>query len=63
MTTRIYLDYNATAPLRPEVSDAMAAAFAIYGNPTSVHAEGREARALIEEIGRASCRERVCTTV
>lgn len=48
MTTRIYLDYNATAPLRPEVSDAMAAAFAIYGNPSSVHAEGREARALIE---------------
>ena len=48
MTTRSYLDYNATAPLRPEVRDAMVAAFDTYGNPSSVHAEGREARALIE---------------
>jgi cysteine desulfurase len=48
MTTRIYLDYNATAPLRPEVRNAMIAAFDTYGNPSSVHAEGREARALIE---------------
>ena len=48
MTTRSYLDYNATAPLRPEVRDAMVAALAAYGNPSSVHAEGREARALIE---------------
>ncbi|MGC2410525.1 MAG: cysteine desulfurase family protein [Methyloceanibacter sp.] len=48
MTTRSYLDYNATAPLRPQVREAMVAAFAIYGNPSSVHAEGREARALIE---------------
>ena len=51
MTTRSYLDYNATAPLRPEVRDAMVAAFAAYGNPSSVHAEGREARAL--DRGRA----------
>ncbi len=48
MTTRTYLDYNATAPLRPEVQDAMVAAFACCGNPSSVHAEGRAARALIE---------------
>ena len=48
MTTRSYLDYNATAPLRPEVRDAMVAAFDAYGNPSSVHAEGREARALVE---------------
>jgi cysteine desulfurase len=48
MTTRSYLDYNATAPLRPEVREAMLAAFDAYGNPSSVHAEGREARALIE---------------
>jgi cysteine desulfurase len=48
MTTRSYLDYNATAPVRPQVREAMVAAFAIYGNPSSVHAEGREARALIE---------------
>jgi cysteine desulfurase len=48
MTTRTYLDYNATAPLRPEVQDALVAAFACCGNPSSVHAEGRAARALIE---------------
>jgi cysteine desulfurase len=48
MTTRTYLDYNATAPLRPEVREEMIAAFDTYGNPSSVHAEGRKARALTE---------------
>jgi cysteine desulfurase len=48
MTTRSYLDYNATAPLRPEVREAMLAALDTHGNPSSVHAEGRAARALIE---------------
>jgi cysteine desulfurase len=48
MTTRSYLDYNATAPLRPEVREAMVGALATHGNPSSVHAEGRAARALIE---------------
>ena len=48
MTERAYLDYNATAPLRPEVRDAMVAALSAYGNPSSVHAEGRQARAAIE---------------
>src|SRR6478672_5277443 len=47
-TTRIYLDYNATTPLRAEVRDVMVAAFSAYGNPSSVHAEGREARELVE---------------
>ena len=46
--TRTYLDYNATAPLRPESRDAMTAAFEISGNPSSVHAEGRRARAVVE---------------
>ncbi len=45
---RIYLDHNATAPLRPEARAAMAAAMDIAGNPSSVHAEGRAAKALIE---------------
>ena len=45
---RVYLDYNATAPLRPEARDAMIAAFDLVGNPSSVHAEGRAARGLIE---------------
>ncbi|MGB6950078.1 MAG: cysteine desulfurase family protein [Methyloceanibacter sp.] len=48
MTIRSYLDYNATAPLRPEVRDAIVASFEIFGNPSSVHGEGREARALVE---------------
>jgi cysteine desulfurase len=49
MNQRSYLDYNATAPLRPEVREAVAAALTVHGNPSSVHAEGRTARALIEE--------------
>jgi cysteine desulfurase len=48
MTKRSYLDYNATAPLRPEVRAAMLGALDTHGNPSSVHAEGRAARALIE---------------
>jgi cysteine desulfurase len=50
---RAYLDYNATAPLRPEARAAATAAFDAFGNPSSVHVEGRVARALIEEARRA----------
>jgi cysteine desulfurase len=46
---RTYLDWNATAPLRPEARSAMLAALDLAGNPSSVHAEGREARAVIED--------------
>ncbi|MEM1372715.1 MAG: cysteine desulfurase family protein, partial [Pseudomonadota bacterium] len=45
---RIYLDYNATAPLRDEAREAMIAAMDMVGNPSSVHAEGRKARGIIE---------------
>lgn len=45
---RVYLDWNATAPLRPEARAAMIAAMDMVGNPASVHAEGRAARAIIE---------------
>lgn len=45
---RTYLDWNATAPLRPEARAAMLAAMDAVGNPSSVHAEGRAARAIIE---------------
>ena len=46
---RIYLDHNATTPLRPEVRDAMLRVLdEIHGNPSSVHAEGAAAHALIE---------------
>jgi cysteine desulfurase len=48
MNQRSYLDYNATAPLRAEVGEAIAAALALHGNPSSVHAEGRAARSAIE---------------
>ncbi|WP_126978595.1 cysteine desulfurase family protein [Frigidibacter oleivorans] len=48
MTDRVYLDWNATAPLRPEARAAMAAACDLVGNPSSVHAEGRAAKALVE---------------
>lgn len=46
---RIYLDYNATAPLRVEAREAMDAALDLHGNPSSVHKEGRQARALVEQ--------------
>ncbi len=45
---RIYMDWNATAPLRIEARDAMIAAMDAVGNPSSVHAEGRAAKAIIE---------------
>jgi cysteine desulfurase len=46
---RIYLDHNATTPMRPEVSEAMSAALRErFGNPSSTHAEGAAARAAIE---------------
>jgi cysteine desulfurase len=48
-----YLDWNATAPLRPEAATAMTAASAHCGNPSSVHRGGREARRMVENA-RAS---------
>lgn len=47
--TRTYLDYNATAPLHAEARAAFVAALDVFGNASSVHAEGRRARALIDE--------------
>ncbi len=45
---RIYLDYNATAPLRPEARAVMIAAMDEVGNPSSVHQEGRAAKMIME---------------
>ena len=45
---RVYLDHNATTPLRHEARVAMGAAMDIHGNPSSVHTEGRAAKAAIE---------------
>ena len=58
MSDRVYLDWNATTPLRPEAKAAMAAAWDLCGNPSSVHAEGRHARRLVEEA-RATIAEAV----
>ena len=49
---RAFLDHNATTPLRPEARLAMLAAMDVVGNPSSVHAEGRAAKALIERARR-----------
>ncbi|MFZ3034199.1 MAG: cysteine desulfurase family protein [Parvibaculum sp.] len=49
MTTRAYMDHNATAPVHPEAAAAVARALTLTGNPSSVHHEGRAAHALIEE--------------
>ena len=46
---RIYLDHAATTPLRPEARAAMEQGFALWANPSSPHAEGRLARAAMEE--------------
>ena len=45
---RVYLDHNATSPLRQRVRDEMIDAMNLSGNPSSVHAEGRKANAFIE---------------
>ena len=47
--SRVYMDYNATAPLRPAARDATVAAMETLGNPSSIHAEGRAARTVLEE--------------
>jgi cysteine desulfurase len=49
MRNRIYLDWNATTPLRREAREAMTAALEFFGNPSSVHWEGRRARKLVED--------------
>jgi cysteine desulfurase len=53
MSERVYLDWNATTPLRPEAKSAMTAAWEISGNPSSVHGEGRQARRLVEDARAA----------
>jgi cysteine desulfurase len=53
MPERVYLDWNATTPLRPEARTAMEAAWALPGNPSSVHAEGRRARRAMEDARTA----------
>lgn len=49
MPDPVYLDYNATAPARPEVIAAVADAMTLPGNPSSVHTAGRQARRAVED--------------
>ncbi|HEY0214500.1 MAG TPA: aminotransferase class V-fold PLP-dependent enzyme [Paenirhodobacter sp.] len=48
MMQRLYLDWNATAPIRPEARTAMIEAMDLLGNPSSVHSEGRDAKGVME---------------
>jgi cysteine desulfurase len=56
--TRIYFDHNATAPLHPAARAAMIDALEVFGNPSSLHGEGRRARQLVE-----AARDRVAAMV
>ena len=49
---RFYLDHNASSPLRPVAADAMRSAMECTGNPSSIHGEGRAARAIVERARR-----------
>jgi cysteine desulfurase len=53
MSERIYFDWNATCPLREQAAAAMSAALGLTGNASSVHAEGRAARRLVEDARAA----------
>jgi cysteine desulfurase len=58
MNHAVYLDHNASTPVRPEAAEAVASALASTGNPSSVHRHGRMARRLVEDA-----RERVAALV
>lgn len=52
MTESVYLDNNATAPIRPETVRAVEAVMLSVGNPSSVHKHGRQAKKILEEARR-----------
>jgi cysteine desulfurase len=54
----VYLDHAATTPMRPEAIDALIAAVAVVGNPSSIHSAGQHAKRLLEES-----RERIAATL
>jgi cysteine desulfurase len=60
MSHRIYLDYNASTPLDPQVNEAMAMAAEKFGNPSSIHQEGRQARALVDQARSSVARLLQC---
>ena len=54
----VYLDHAATTPMRPEAIEALTAALAVVGNPSSIHSAGQQAKRLLEES-----RERIAATL
>lgn len=54
----VYLDHAATTPMRPEAVEALTAALAVVGNPSSIHSAGQQAKRLLEES-----RERIAATL
>ena len=54
---RVYLDHNATSPLRESAKTAMLAALELSGNASSIHGEGRQAHALLDEARETVARE------
>lgn len=59
MKRRVYLDYAATTPMKPEVLEAMLPHFQVqYGNPSSIHQFGRESKAVVEQA-----RENIAKTI
>jgi len=58
LAERVYLDHAATSPLRPEAKAAIEEGFRLWANPSSPHAEGRKARAALEDA-----RERIKTVL
>ncbi|MCD5346920.1 cysteine desulfurase family protein [Agromyces sp. S2-1-8] len=54
----VYLDHAATTPMLPEAIEAMTAALAVVGNPSSIHSAGQQAKRLLEES-----RERIAATL
>lgn len=51
----IYLDYNASHPIRDSALKALASALTMYGNPSSIHGCGRKARNLVDDARRTIC--------
>ncbi len=49
MSSTVYMDYNASVPIRPQAAAAVAAALSMGGNPSSVHGHGRAARRIVED--------------
>jgi cysteine desulfurase NifS len=57
----VYLDHNATTPIAPDVKNCMQELIDVFGNPSSIHGQGRRSRKIIEEARRRVARQLNCT--